>query len=53
VLARAELEEALAALAQRLPTLYMAGEPLKIFGHAGIRRVSAMQVGWSRPQEPV
>jgi cytochrome P450 len=49
VLARAELEEALAALAERLPTLHMTGEPLKIFGHAGIRRISGMQVGWTRP----
>src|SRR3569833_2929273 len=48
-LARAELEEALAALAERLPTLHATGEPLKIFGHAGIRRISGMQVGWTRP----
>jgi cytochrome P450 len=47
-LARAELEEALAALAERLPTLHMAGEPLRIFGHAGIRRISGMQVAWQR-----
>jgi cytochrome P450 len=49
VLARAELEEALAALAERLPTLQLAGEPLRIFGHAGMRRISGMRVGWTRP----
>src|SRR3569833_1391290 len=49
VLARAELEEALAALVERLPTMHATGEPLKIFGHAGIRRISGMQVGWTRP----
>jgi cytochrome P450 family 103 len=49
VLARAELEEALAALVERLPTLHMAGEPLRILGHAGIRRVSGMRVAWTRP----
>jgi cytochrome P450 family 103 len=48
ILARAELEEALAALVERLPTLHMAGEPLKIFGHAGIRRISGMHVAWNR-----
>jgi hypothetical protein len=26
----------------------MAGEPLKIFGHAGIRRISGMHVAWKR-----
>jgi cytochrome P450 family 103 len=49
VLARAELEEALAALAERLPTMQLAGEPLMIFGHAGMRRISGMRVGWTRP----
>jgi cytochrome P450 len=48
LLARAELEEALAALVERLPTLHMAGEPLKIFGHAGIRRICDMHVAWNR-----
>jgi len=48
VLARAELEEGLAALAQRLPKLQLLGEPLRVFGHAGIRRVSPMKVGWAR-----
>jgi cytochrome P450 family 103 len=49
VLARAELEESLAALAERLPTLALAGEPLKIFGHAGMRRISDLRVAWTRP----
>jgi len=40
VLARAELEEGLAALVERLPKLQLLGEPLRVFGHAGIRRVS-------------
>jgi len=48
-LARAELEEALAALAERLPTMQLAGEPLRIFGHADMRRISGMRVGWTRP----
>jgi cytochrome P450 family 103 len=48
-LARAELEEALAALAERLPNLHLLNEPLRIFGHAGVRRVSGMRVGWARP----
>jgi cytochrome P450 len=48
-LARAELEEALAVLAERLPTLQLTGEPLRVFGHAGIRRISGMRVGWTRP----
>ena len=47
-LARAELEEGLAALAERLPTLHMAGEPLRVSGHADIRRISGMRVGWTR-----
>jgi cytochrome P450 len=48
-LARAELEEALAALVERLPALHLLSEPLRISGHAGVRRISAMQVGWKRP----
>jgi cytochrome P450 len=47
-LARVELEEGLAALVQRLPQLELVGAPPTIHGHAGIRRVDAMQVGWSR-----
>jgi cytochrome P450 len=48
VLARAELEEGLAALVERLPKLHLLGEPLRVFGHAGIRRISPMRVGWTR-----
>jgi cytochrome P450 len=48
MLARAELEEALAALLEHFPTLTLMGDPPKVFGHAGIRRVSAIRVGWSR-----
>jgi cytochrome P450 len=48
VLARAELEEGLAALVERLPKLQMLGEPLRVFGHGGVRQVSAMRVGWTR-----
>jgi cytochrome P450 family 103 len=48
ILARAELEEGLAALVDRLPKLQLLGEPLKVSGHAGLRRVSGMRVGWTR-----
>jgi cytochrome P450 len=48
VLARAELEEGLAALVERLPQLRVAGRPPTMFGHAGIRRVDAMRVSWPR-----
>jgi hypothetical protein len=47
-LARAELEEGLAALLERFPDLRLVGEPARALGHAGIRRVSPMQVAWSR-----
>lgn len=47
-LARAELEEGLAALVERLPKLRLVGEPLRVFGHAGIRRISPMRVCWAR-----
>jgi hypothetical protein len=46
LLARAELEEGLAALAARLPSLDLAGEPPVLTGHAGIRRLSGMRVRW-------
>jgi cytochrome P450 family 103 len=46
LLARAELEEALAALVARLPGLDLAGEPPVLTGHAGIRRISGMRVKW-------
>jgi cytochrome P450 len=48
VLARAELEEGLTALLERFPDLRLVGEPARALGHAGIRRVSPMQVAWSR-----
>jgi cytochrome P450 len=48
VLARAELEEGLAALVERLPRLQVAGRPPTMFGHAGIRRMDAMWVSWPR-----
>jgi cytochrome P450 family 103 len=48
VLAKAELEEGLAALVERLPQLRVAGRPPTMFGHAGIRRVDAMRVSWPR-----
>jgi cytochrome P450 family 103 len=47
-LARAELEEGLAALVERLPHLQIAGRPPTMFGHAGIRRMDAMRVSWPR-----
>jgi cytochrome P450 len=45
-LAKAELEEGLAVLAARLPQLQIIGEPAKMLGHSGIRRVTGMRVGW-------
>jgi cytochrome P450 family 103 len=47
VLARAELEEGLAALVERFPELRLVGEAPKALGHVGIRRVSPMRVAWS------
>jgi cytochrome P450 len=46
-LAKAELEEGLAALAARLPQLQIVGEPAQMLGHSGIRRVTEMRVGWA------
>jgi cytochrome P450 len=46
-LAKAELEEGLAALAARLPQLRIAHSPPSVHGHGGIRRVSNMYVSWS------
>ena len=46
LLARAELEEALTALATRLPQLEIAGAPPMLTGHAGIRRISGMRLRW-------
>jgi cytochrome P450 family 103 len=45
-LARAELEEGLAAVAARLPQLELVGEPPKMGEHSGIRPITAMQVAW-------
>jgi cytochrome P450 family 103 len=47
VLARAELEESLTALAARLPQLHLVGEPPKVMGYGGIRRLTGMRVGWT------
>jgi cytochrome P450 family 103 len=47
-LARAELEEGLAALTTRLPGLRISGEPLGLYGHAGIRRIEPLQVSWPK-----
>ena len=46
VLARAELEESLAALVNRLPQLELAGKPPTLQGHGGIRRIDGMRVRW-------
>jgi cytochrome P450 family 103 len=43
-LARAELEEGLAALATRLPKLELIGEPFRMHGHLGLRRPGPMHV---------
>ncbi|WP_245296867.1 MULTISPECIES: cytochrome P450 [Rhodomicrobium] len=48
-LAKAELEEGLAALAARFPTLEVVGEPLRVTGHSGVRRVSSLRVAWPQP----
>ena len=45
-LARAELEETLAAVVSRLPQLRLAGNPPVVHGHSGIRRVGSMHVSW-------
>lgn len=50
VLARAELEESLAALVSLLPHLELAGKPPSLQGHGGLRRIDRMRVQWaSRP----
>jgi cytochrome P450 family 103 len=46
-LARAELEEGLAALAARHPQLRIIGDRPVLKGHAGIRQISDMRVAWS------
>ena len=47
VLARAELEESLAALAKELPQLHLSGKPPLLHGHGGIRRIDGMRVEWA------
>jgi cytochrome P450 len=47
ILARAELEESLAALASLLPQLQLAGKPPSLQGHGGIRRIDGMRVQWA------
>jgi cytochrome P450 len=47
VLAKAELEEGLAALASVLPHVQLMGDPPTMTGHAGIRRISEMRLCWS------
>jgi cytochrome P450 family 103 len=50
ILARAELEESLAALVSLLPQLELSGKPPTLQGHGGIRRIDGMRVQWaSRP----
>jgi cytochrome P450 len=46
-LAKAELEEGLAALVTRLPQLELAGEPARIYGSGGIRTIQEMRVSES------
>ncbi|MEJ0093618.1 MAG: cytochrome P450 [Methylocella sp.] len=45
-LAKAELEEGLAALTARIPQLRLAGEEPRPRGHVGIRRLDGMSVKW-------
>jgi cytochrome P450 len=47
ILARAELEESLAALVSLLPQLELAGKPPSLQGHGGIRRIDGMRVRWA------
>ena len=47
-LARAEMEEALVVLTQRLPRLEILGEPAAAKGHTGIRGITGLRVGWAR-----
>jgi cytochrome P450 family 103 len=47
VLARAELEESLAALVSLLPQLQLAGKPPSVSGHGGIRRIDGVRVQWA------
>jgi cytochrome P450 len=45
-LAKAELEEGLAALTARIPHLRIHRDPLSVYGYGGIRRVSNLHVEW-------
>jgi cytochrome P450 len=45
-LAKAELEEGLAAITSRAPNLRVVGEPPALIGHSGIRRMTGMEVAW-------
>ena len=45
-LAKAELEEGLAAITSRAPKLRIVGEPPTVIGHSGIRRMTGMEVAW-------
>jgi cytochrome P450 family 103 len=47
ILAKAELEEGLAALLERLPKLRLVDGPTRLFGHNGIRRVFSTPVAWA------
>ena len=47
VTARAELEEGLAAVAERLPNLELNSAAPVLMGHSGIRRITGMSVRWS------
>jgi len=46
LLARAEMEEALAVLVNRLPSLQLVGNAPTLHGHSGLRRIDGMQVAW-------
>lgn len=45
-LARAEMEEALSVLAERMPALRMTGPAPETKGHTGIRGITEMNVAW-------
>jgi cytochrome P450 family 103 len=45
-LARAELEEGLSVLTTLIPQLRLVGDPPKLQGHSGIRRIGRMRVAW-------
>ncbi len=49
-LARAEMEEVLLALAERLPDLELDGPPATVKGHSGIRGISETRVRWRTPR---